>query len=206
MAPELGAQDVAAVTARDLDDPCTTPLGLPLTGSFWTGSDGRRLSTHIASFNEVWETAVVVSLRESALRASYGSISLVRELRGFLWSSRGADTDSDFDEALETAGAVSVINSEGGFSWRSVLRAFDSSLSFRELRAFLWSSRGTERHSGFDEEWETVVAVSLRESTSRALNSSSSLVRELQGFLWSSRGGDTESGFDGLGRAWERVI
>jgi len=161
VAPELGAQDVAAVTARDLDDPCTTPLGLPLTGSFWTGSDGRRLSTHIASFDEVWETAVAVSLRESTLRALDGSLSLLtRELLSFLWSSWGTEMESGIDEVRETAEAVSIIDSEGGFRWESTLRALESSLSVRELRVFRWSSRGTETESGFNElgrVWERVI-------------------------------------------------
>ncbi|KAF8325727.1 hypothetical protein F5887DRAFT_227398 [Amanita rubescens] len=65
-----------------------------------------------------------------------------------------------FDEARETVAAVSIDNSEGGFPGRSVLRAFDSSLSVRELRVFLWSSRGIKTESGFNElgrVWERVI-------------------------------------------------
>jgi hypothetical protein len=61
-----------------------------------------------------------------------------------------------FNKVRETVVAVSVINSEGGFRWGSALRALDSSLS---VRVFLWSSRGIETESGFNElghVWERV--------------------------------------------------
>ena len=67
-APELGAQDVASTTAWDLVDESTVPV--LLFGRFWTSmsdSDDCRFLTCVASFDEVWETAVAVSLRESAL-------------------------------------------------------------------------------------------------------------------------------------------
>jgi hypothetical protein len=66
----------------------------------------------------------------------------------------------DFDEVRETVVAVSIDDFEGDFLWKSVLRALDNLSSIRELREFLWSSRGIERELGFDElgrVWERVI-------------------------------------------------
>src|SRR6266550_2104970 len=113
-APELGAHDVAALTARGLGDGTAVPVFL--SGNFWasTSESDSRFSIYVTTFDEVWETAV----------------------------------------------AVSIIDSEGGFRWESTLRALESSLSVRELRVFRWSSRGTETESGFNElgrVWERVI-------------------------------------------------
>ncbi len=89
-----------------------------------------------------------------------------RDLVGFLtgtndlggcWPSTRA---GNFDKVREMVVAVSLDDSERDFLWKSALRALDSSLSIRELQAFLWSSRGTERESSFDElgrVWERVI-------------------------------------------------
>ncbi len=160
-APELGAHDVAALTARGLGDGTAVPVFL--SGNFWasTSESDSRFSIYVTTFDEVWETAVAVSLRESALRALDGSLSLLtRELLSFLWSSWGTEMESGIDEVREMAEAVSIIDSEGGFRWESTLRALESSLSVRELRVFRWSSRGTETESGFNElgrVWERVI-------------------------------------------------
>ena len=70
--------------------------------------------------------------------------------------------ESSIDEAWETADAVSIIDSEGGFRWESTLRALESSLSVDERTTRL----GGEDERRRDKSRASTLRTSMDQQTS----------------------------------------